>query len=150
MNDNLPELRDIHLPDGVSFFPLAYGWYIIPLCAIAIYCLYKAYKIWKKRSRKIYAQNIIFGLDNENIITSATTISELLRRVCIYRYPEAVALEGDSWIKFLCSKTKVKLSHQGAELLKNAPYMNLKDHSYSVKEMQELKDFALFWIGENL
>ena len=35
--DNLPELRDIHLPsDGVSIFPLAYGWWGLLLLAIAM------------------------------------------------------------------------------------------------------------------
>lgn len=27
--DNLPELRDIHVPDGVSAFPPAYGWWVV-------------------------------------------------------------------------------------------------------------------------
>ena len=29
MEQNLPELRDIHLPEGVSAFPPAYGWWVI-------------------------------------------------------------------------------------------------------------------------
>ena len=34
MNDNLPELRDIHLPEGISAFPPAYGWYVITIAII--------------------------------------------------------------------------------------------------------------------
>ena len=27
--NNLPEIRDIQIPDGVSFFPVAYGWWVV-------------------------------------------------------------------------------------------------------------------------
>ena len=29
MQDNLPELRDIHLPESIPAFPPAYGWWVI-------------------------------------------------------------------------------------------------------------------------
>ena len=149
MNDNLPELRDIHLPDAVSPWPPAYGWYLIILSAVALYCFYRAYKIWQARSRKNYATQLINQLDINKIILSSAEISEILRRICVYRYPEAVALEGKNWLDFLKSKTKAKLSAQAAELLKNAPYMKV-NKNYTAENMQELKDFALFWVGENL
>ena len=36
LDNNLPELRDIHLPDGVSAFPPAYGWWVILATIIAL------------------------------------------------------------------------------------------------------------------
>ena len=52
MNDNLPELRDIHLPEGVSFFPPAYGWYVIVITVILCVVMVKLYKMWCKKAAK--------------------------------------------------------------------------------------------------
>ena len=54
--DNLPELRDIHLPsDGVSIFPLAYGWWGLLLLAIAMIFAVKIIFWFRKNSKRIYA-----------------------------------------------------------------------------------------------
>lgn len=150
MNDNLPELKDIHIPDGVSVFPLAYGWYVL-LGAVLLFffCLY-FYLIWRQRSRKRYALKLISELDYTNIIVSAIKISELLRRICIYRYPDAVSLSGKKWIEFLCSHTKYKLSEQSAELLLNAPYIDISKHNFSQNCLDNLIKFTQSWIGDNL
>ena len=101
MNDNLPELRDIHIPDGVSMWPPAYGWFVIAGSLFFVFMMYKIYKSWQLKSRKKYALRFLSALDETQIITSAVKISELLRRICIYRYPEAVSLKGGSWFDFL-------------------------------------------------
>ena len=38
---NLPEIHDIYIPDGVSMFPLAYGWWVILGSIIAAFFLIK-------------------------------------------------------------------------------------------------------------
>ena len=49
--NNLPELRDIHLPDGVSAFPPAYGWWIMLLSILAViamaYLFMLLHALWK-------------------------------------------------------------------------------------------------------
>ena len=150
MNDNLPELRDIHLPDGVSAFPPAYGWYIIIFSLVCVIIAIYFYHIWRIHSQKLYAQKIIKNLDYNNIIQSAVQISELLRRICIYRYPEAVSLSGNEWLQFLSSHNKRKISSSGAQLLLNAPYINPQNHPYTVTDLKNLATYTLSWIGENL
>lgn len=150
MNDNLPELRDIHIPDGVSIFPPAYGWYIILLFICLLFCAFKLYKLWKQKSRKLYALKMLADLQNSEIVSSATKISELLRRICVYRYPQAVSLNGKAWIDFLYSHTKNTLSPLTEELLLNAPYIHSSNHNYKEDNFSELQNFARIWIGENL
>ena len=150
MNDNLPELRDIHLPEGVSVFPPAYGWYIIVLIIIAAVILIKLYKSWLQKSRKKYALRILAALNDKDIIASVTVISELLRRICVYRYPQAVALSGENWWNFIKQHGKMELSDQNKKLLLNAPYMDTKTQKYSTQNLQDIIDFASAWIGENL
>lgn len=150
MNDNLPELRDIHIPEGVSIFPPAYGWYIILLALITGLILIKIYRIWQQKSRKKYALNVLKSLDNENIIISVALISELLRRICVYRYPQAVALSGEDWLNFIEQHGKTKLSEQNKELLLNAPYMDKQKQVYQLQNLQDIVNFTQAWIGENL
>lgn len=150
MNDNLPELRDIHLPESVSLWPPAYGWYVIIIALILLYFAHKLYHLWRLKSKKNYALKLLSTLNTEEVIKSASEISTLLRRICIYRYPEIVAVEGKEWLKFLQTKTKHKLSESTAELLENAPYANPKKTKYSQQNLQELISFTKIWIGENL
>lgn len=150
MNDNLPELRDIHLPESVSAWPPAYGWFVILVALGVIYGSIKLYGLWKRKSKKIYTLRALENLDKTHPLASATKISELLRRVCILRYPEAVALDGADWLAFLEKNGKEKLSENAAALLRYAPYENPKTQTYSQENLQELTKFAQNWVGENL
>lgn len=150
MNENLPELRDIHIPDGVSAFPPAYGWYVILLAAVVVFLLVHLYKIWRLHSRRLYALRLLSSLNTGDKVGSVVKISELLRRICVFRYPEAVALTGRAWIDFLQSHGKTKLSAAGGELLLNAPYMKSGSCRCDTETLQGLTTFARDWIGENL
>ena len=103
-----------------------------------------------QKSRKKYALKILAELDTDEIITSVARISELLRRICIYRYPQAVALSGEDWWNFIARHSQVKLSTSSKDLLLNAPYMNIKSQKYQTQNLQEITSFAQSWIGENL
>lgn len=150
MNDNLSELRDIHIPEGVSVFPPAYGWYVIFCILILCFLAVRLYFIWRQKSRKRYALSLISELNIATVVPSAIKISELLRRICVYRYPEAVSLKGIAWLNFLCSHTKYKLSEQSAELLLNAPYVDASKHNFNQNCLNDLIKFAKSWIGDNL
>lgn len=150
MNDNLPELRDIHLPEGVSPFPLSYGWYVLLFGIIGLYLLIRLYGWWQLKSRKLYANKVINEIDETAIIDSSVKISELLRRICVYKYPQAVALSDKEWLDFLQNHCKNKLPAQSAELLKNAPYMNPKKNNFAAEDLKNLLAFAKNWVGENL
>ena len=150
MTDNLPELRDIHLPEGVSLWPPAYGWYVIVAAIVLVYVLVRYYRFWRMKNRKLYALHLLENLDKSNIVVAATQISEILRRVCVYRYPQAVALTGAAWLKFIETHGSQKISPKMAELLQNAPYLNPQTAKYQPQDLEKLIVFAKDWIGENL
>lgn len=150
MNDNLPELRDIHLPDGVSAFPPAYGWFVLLAGVLALWAGWKLFKLWQVKSRRHYALKVLASLSPEQPLAGAVKISELLRRICVYRYPQAVALSGGTWIAFLQSKSKNQLDAEAADLLQNAPYINPSSRNVSARSLQKLLTFAQNWVGENL
>lgn len=149
--DNLPELKDIHLPlDGVSIFPLASGWWWILAIFIAVLGLTKVLWWLRKNSKKIYAKYLLNQNAADNTVVSAIKMSELLRRICISRYPEAVALSGQEWINFVNGHAKMKLSEQTAQLLENAPYAPRSSLLFSEENIKNLRLFCQNWIGENL
>lgn len=150
MPDNLPELRDIHIPQDISNFPLGYGWLVILGILLGSFILYKITRLAVVKSRKIYTLKLVKNIPLANVQKSASKISEILRRVCVYKYPEATVLSGNDWIDFVNSKSKTKLNDKIAGLLVNAPYMPKNSTTYSIDDLAKLKIFCSKWIGENL
>ena len=178
--DNLPELRDIHFPQGVSFFPPAYGWWVVLFGVLAAVVLFQFVKVLIKRSKKRYALKLIDEIGTGNAVEAAMQMSEVLRRICVYKYKSAAALYGREWTQFLNEKCSVKLDGKAEELFLNAPYMDVSDlgvwddfsssthdhpHQFSnasklarelasplkgEEEIVVLKEFCRVWIGENL
>ena len=113
--DNLPELRDIHLPqEAILIFPPANGWWVLLLLIIAAIVLIKIIIFIRRTSAKIYARKLLYALQQRNDISAIIKMSEILRRVCIRRYPEAISLFGKEWIDFLNGKSKNRLDEQAA------------------------------------
>lgn len=150
MPDNLPELRDIHIPQDISNFPLGYGWLVILVAILVIWSAYKLIRLIIAKSRKLYALRLLKNTAANNVPKSASTMSEILRRICVHKYPDALVLSGKDWIDFLNSKCKTKLDAKTAELLANAPYMPKNSTTYNVSDLAKLKSFCIKWVGENL
>ncbi len=150
MNNNLPELRDIHLPNGVSIFPPAIGWWLVLLAIVATFFIYQLIKKAIKHSRKIYATKIINHQDTKNPVLFATTCSEIIRRICQYKHREAVGLKGAEWQNFLKQNCSYKLDDKSMSLLINAPYIKKDNKEYTNKEVQQIKAFSIKFVGENL
>lgn len=104
-------LRDIHLPDDVSMWPLAYGWWI--LAGIIIVTLIASWLWYKKIQAKKFAaitlarkelnivkQKLATNEDPKSIINE---LSILLRRLTISTFPrtETASLTGTAWLNFL-------------------------------------------------
>ena len=148
--NNLPEIHDIYIPDGVSVFPLAYGWWIVLLSIICLFILFKFISWSIRTSKKYYALNKLKKIEVESPVDAAIKISELLRRICNVKFKTASVLYGDEWINFLNDHTSQKLSEQSAKLLVYAPFMDKKDKLYNAQTASELKEFCKNWIGANL
>ncbi len=148
--NNLPEFRDIQLPDGVSFFPIAYGWWVLLLASIFLFISVKFFiNFWKSR-KKYYSLKKLEAISTDNPIQAAMDISELLRRISLVKYRSSCALSGQEWIDFLNQHTSAPLSQKNAEFLSFAPFMSSSDKTYTPQDAEELKTFCKNWIGGNL
>lgn len=146
--DNLPQLRDIHLSPETMFFPLGYGWIVVLAALILLYIFYRLVKFLYQKSKKRYALRLLKQLSADNL-DSARQISELLRRICLYRYKKAAAYYGTDWILFLNNHSRKPLPDSAAELLLYAPYV-AQNKKYSPEAYRDMRKFAENWIGENL
>ena len=150
MNENLPELRDIHLPEGVSVWPPAYGWWVIlggSLCFVLIVALFQ---LLRKKSKKLYALHLLKNIYCNNSLRSVVEMSALLRRICVFKYKEAMTLYGEDWLNFLNSHSSKKLEGESAQLLLDAPYMKNLPQDFKSGNVVRLRLFCQNWIGENL
>jgi len=115
-NQTLP-LEDIIVPNSVSLWPLAFGWWLllalIIACFIGAFFVYKRYqKKWRYRKEALNLlkgyqsslQNTQSALADKDIIIKYI---ECLKRTAISAYPtqSVQALYGREWIAFLNQQT---------------------------------------------
>lgn len=146
--DQLPLLRDIHLPNNPTFFPLGWGVFVLIFFFCLLAVLYPIFKKIYRQSRKYYALKFLKNID-EASQHSLDQISKILRRICLIKYQEATIYFGSEWIDFLNKHTKTKISKDCAKALVYAPYLPA-DQKIDVKTFKEIKNFALCWVEENL
>ncbi|MCW8830374.1 MAG: DUF4381 domain-containing protein [Gammaproteobacteria bacterium] len=126
------ELRDIHLPEPISWWPLAPGWWFLLggiLFIILAVFLYQRYQKKQALKKQVLAEfeTIRAQYNKEKNSTALVqSLSILLRRACISFYPrsEAASLTGESWLQFLDSTGDEKaFSTNHGQLIASAPYL---------------------------
>lgn len=108
--NELSQLRDIHLPTPVGWWPLAPGWYVLGLTVLLVFIL-SVYFLGRRYLNGRPRREALRLLDSyqktsEKQVSSALMagrLSELLKRVALAYFPrETVAsLQGEAWISFL-------------------------------------------------
>ncbi len=155
----LAQLKDIHQPAAIGFWPLAPGWYIVIAFIImaSIVLLHFLYKRWLLRLHKRDILNQIDVLlsryQHERTSDAVAQLSVLLRRVSLDCFPrkEVAGLHGDAWLIFLeqhcpTNRQEKNLFTTGVgRLLISAPYQ-----SGTIAGADELFRLTKNWINVNL
>ena len=155
---NLP-IRDIHLPDPVSWWPPAAGWWLLLVLIVSTVALI----VWQIRRRQLFRLrktamtelNALYRAYQKQYDAKrfARELSVLLRRVCISYFPDSdvAGLTGRQWLVFLDSKLSDKYNKCGqkysdgaATVLISAPYQDkLKNSDIDVETLYRL---SVEWI----
>jgi hypothetical protein len=123
--DPLANLRDIHLPDPITSWVPAPGWWIVALTVIGLSLLVFYVRARRQGSARRMALRELDVLvaTSADLQQLATGFSALLRRVAIVRYGAgAVAsLHGKAWAEFLQAHSDTLHASVGV-LLAQSPY----------------------------
>ncbi len=148
-------LRDIHLPEAISWWPLAPGWWWL-LGSITV-CVAL---VWWWQRRKAEAQVRVAALaewqrlmaefqQQQDVNRLVQGLSILLRRVCLSYYPREVVagLSGEAWLRYLDRTHSLSQFNPFSEgvgrLLLDAPYRQQVDG-----DVQALHALCGEWLSE--
>lgn len=117
--DPAMQLRDIHLPDPVSWWPPAPGWWMLLVMSILLFFSVRGFLRMKKARRvRVAAMN---ELESLSVVFNQTqdahrlvkALSVLLRRICLSYYPRfnVAGLTGEAWLAFLDKHPEGKKAH---------------------------------------
>jgi hypothetical protein len=144
-------IRDIHLPQEISWFPPAMGWWLliifVPILSYFLIALIQ--KLLQKTAIK-EAKNLLKQLQtNENLtpLEKVIELSSLLRRVAISLNSKANlgGLTGRAWLDYLDSSLKDAPFKNGVgRCLADAPYQ--KELPPDV-DLAALFDLAKTWLN---
>ena len=141
--DPLAAFKDLQMPDPVSWWPLAWGWWVliavlVGIIAFAIYRLVVNHK--HKRAQKEALQQIK-ALSNE---TPTYELNRLLKQAMLSYYPREIiaGLTGASWYEFLIQQLKENRQAEFSKL--NAFCLNL--YQANTKMTTEEQDLVIRYI----
>ncbi len=168
--DPLAELRDIHLPEAIGWWPVAPGWWLLLALIIIFIAALFYYLRWRKNQKN---RPVVFSTQQvmqaaqlefsaiEQVHTEAENksddhmrlivadISQLLRRsaVQLNHSPGAVAgLTGDAWLSWLDERWDRDDFSQGAgRILIDAPYRNDFSHA---DDLDDLLSLCRAWLEQ--
>lgn len=110
-NDPLAQLRDIHLPESVGWWPPAPGWWILAVAVIGL-SLFLIVRLVNHQRRQAYrrtARREIQALQLNAAALAPVQVLQgcnaLLKRTAKQAYPEfrSESLSGQQWLRFLHS-----------------------------------------------
>ena len=121
LNDPLAQLKDIHLPPPVGWWPPAPGWWLVGICLLAVvvgggYFLWKLFRRGRYRREALLCLRHLHSTHQGQEQLFLEEVSRLLRQVAICQYgrQEVALLNSSEWLKFLDRTGKTDQFSQGA------------------------------------
>lgn len=143
----LAQLKDIHLPDAVHNYPIAFGWWLL-LAGLLITIIILLMK-WQKRRRLSKAKkSALSQLKNTNDVDQVVT---LLKWAAFQYFPrhEIASLHGKQLLDFL--KHKLTDKHQEKFQTLCAEQLNSKyQANQNVESNSTLKQAVQLWLSQAL
>jgi len=121
--DPLAQLRPLHLPDPVGWWPPAPLWWV--LTAVALLALVVAGRAvlarirrggYRRAARRELAEALRLAQQSGDAAAFLAQASAILRRAALCRYPRATvaSLHGDAWLRFLDESAAMDAFRAGA------------------------------------
>lgn len=144
-------LRDIHLPDPISWWPLAPGWWlalglIILLISLTVFLVKLYFKptLRKEAAKALEAIERSF-LDNGDAAQCLTDLSAFLRRAVLSQKlsTHSAGVTGTAWLALLDQSLDTPEFSQGAgQILLTGPYQSKVKH----EDVAQLLQLCRQWV----
>lgn len=123
----LAQLADIHLPEPISYWPPAIGWWVLAAIALVLLALIVRKLAAIRRQQKI-CQYALAELDRcydafsnaepagieQSRLNYVNQFNAVVRRVALVHYPQAnvASLDGAAWVDFIRQKGESSLMNE--------------------------------------
>lgn len=165
LDNALQALADIHLPEQISWWPPAPGWWIVMI--ITCILIFYTYKIIRKKLHQVKykkqareeLQNISrFWQKQQNLIATASHLSSLIRRIALadtkgLESVNIASLTDEQWLLYLQQQPGLQhISLQYHDILLELPYQDpmihfdLSEQEQLAKKMESLLSSISIWI----
>jgi hypothetical protein len=148
---SLQNLNDIVMPEDVSWWPVAHGWYVLAALLIALLVFF-AYRAIRQRRRNRYRRLALLELSDIRRKADAAALQKLpvvLKRTALSAWPrgDVAALTGAEWHRFLDRTASTELFCSGAgALLDQMAYGGAADGSADDSGQDRVLEAAEFWL----
>ena len=139
------DLRDIHLPNVISWWPPAIGWWLLlGLILLAIWGAWLLIKKLRQDTSKKAANKLLASIKQQASGDKLQTIREL--SVCLRRFQmsneqreQAASLNGQAWLQYLDQFVEGKPFSEGiGRCLADAPYQKSLTADVDIDELVSL------------
>ena len=140
--DPLAQLKDIHTPQGVDWWPLAWGWWVAALLVVALVCglvyLIVRHVRFNRARREAMALHKNLSVDAHY----PAKANQLLKRVTLHYFDAgySAAAYGSAWQQLLLSCLADKhqaIAKSGVEALCLSPYQATSPEGEQLTEMHK-------------
>ena len=140
--DPLAQLKDIHTPQGVDWWPLAWGWWVAALLLVALLCGLIYIMVRHVRFNRARREAIAL---HKNLSVDAhypAKANQLLKRVTLHYFDAgySAAAYGSAWqqllLNCLSDKHQAK-AKSGMAALSQSPYQPAAPDSEQLTEMHQ-------------
>jgi len=136
------QLRDVHLPEPISWWPLAAPWWAL-LCLIVLALFFAIRAFRNNRARNAYRRHAVSQLSahykkwQSNADTSAylQSANAVLKRASLHLDESARQLSGSAWLRYLSQFSPHNLSELTETALSQGIYQ--KAPEYDVEKIQQ-------------
>ena len=149
-------LRDIHLPDPISWWPPAVGWMVLASVCVLVACaaIFRYRRHGRTRAQRAALtelDTIVQAFDaNDNGHACAQALSRLTRRVALlYGGRDVAAAIGDDWLGTINELGRAEpMTAPVAQVLLVAPYSRTNAAGLSPEAYRATADHLRHWIDD--
>ncbi|MDC8831580.1 DUF4381 domain-containing protein [Alteromonas gilva] len=138
--DPLAQLNDIQTPQGVDWWPLAWGWWVILAVLLALLIALVYLTVKHVRFNRARRDAIAMHQQLPKDASYPAQANQLLKRVTLHYYPaiDSAASYGQRWQHFLqhcLSEKRREKTAQGLAVLAQSPYQPLPADEQEIEQM---------------